>query len=352
MAMWMLGLKMLLTVVMAPLPVDVSWVPPLQIGVRVPALLPEPTDRALVRRPWCDFGLHAQRRGQLAPGMDPVFRRLSPQAKTVLNTNRELALNPADYTGPKTAETHLLELLKTPDGPPLARTLLQDQQPVMLGIGLRMARQLVAQHPRLAAFATGYLAIADPQLALEAMEVHMAAECDTAVQYGMDGFKHPSEAVQIATLRRVFELAQNHDDLRLPGRILAWMREGYGSPLARVVALRMATQLGWLSSATDAEVLTGDKQDAVAGEAMVLLAMTQPVLTEGKLAKWLKEKSPIRRAGALRAFAQVNVYRPDVTDKLLRPLLEDRTVVTDAVTGEKRTLGDLAEAAMRYLEGM
>lgn len=332
------------------LAVDTSWVPPLTVGIRAPAFLPEATDRALVRRPWCDFGRHAQRRAKGLPGMDAVFRRPSGESRQALAVIRERIVTPDDYKTRSQAEKDLTTLLKTMDGPALYKTLSQDENRDVLAIATRAAVPIVAQHPRLAAFVTGMLAAPDPELALAAMELHLAAACDTPVQYGMDGFTHPSEAVQMSTLHRVWELSQKFEDLRLPNRVLQWVIEGRGTPRSRVTAVRIAAMLGSQSAFNAAQTLLADKNDAVAAEALVIVAQLQPNLAEARIPKWLRDKSPVKRAAAVRAMMAAMPDRQDLVDKWLMPLAHDTAVVPDlyGINGGPRTVADLVAEALRY----
>ena len=331
--------------------VDLSWLPPLTVGARSPAFLAQPTDRALVRKPWCDFGRHAQRRAAGAVGTDPIFRRPSAEAKQALAAIREELLNPADFRVREAAETKLATLLATDDGPAIYKGLAQDQSVYMQTIAARGAKAQVRAHPRLAAFATGLLAAADPALALAVVELHLNAICDTPVQYGVDGFKHPDERVQLATLREVYRISREMENLRLPDRVLAWMLEGRGSARARVVALRMTNALGWQSAWTAVLALSADKNEHVAAEAFVVACSLQPGWANTRVPKWLKDKSPVKRAAAIRGFVAAFPDRADLVQTWLHPLASDKALVPDpyGVNGGPRVVSDLvaqAEAAV------
>lgn len=354
MANWLMGLVVLALThnpVVSP-DVDLSWVPTPTAGVRLPALTRETTDRALVRKPWCDFGKHAQRYSKGGNGADAVFRRPSAEARATLNEIRESILNPTDYASPAAAEARFGQLAQTVDGPALIRLTIQDADPRIERMALRASKLVVALQPRLAAFATGYLTSADPELAIAAVDMHFASGCDTAAQYALDGFRHPLESVQLATLRAVYEFSRNHENLRLADRILQFIAEGKGTPRARFVALRLFGHLGLESTAVPIEALLTDKQDAVAAESLATLAIVSPGLAEKYLKKWLKDKSPLKRAGAMRAIAQVYASRREVAEPLLRPLLNDTTPLPDAfglAAAPGKTLGEVARAALAYI---
>lgn len=332
---------------------DLSWVPPPSVGMRLPALTPEPTDRALVRKPWCDFGHHAQRFSTPGAGPDFVFRKLSPPARTALQEIRDAITNPNDYKAAAEAEARFDRLVLTADGAALVRLTLLDPNPRIELMALNAAKLIAALEPRLAAFATGYLASADPELAAAAVETHFASGCDTAALYALDGFGHPDERVQLATLRAAFNVSRNHENLRLVDRIAALMASGKGTPRARIVALRVLGRLGAVATSNYVETLLKDKDDAVAGEALATLAVLQPERAGVQATKWLKDKSPQKRAGALRAFAQAYAGRQDLAEKLIRPLMQDTTPLADPLgvgEGAGKTLGDEARAALDYIE--
>jgi hypothetical protein len=332
--------------------VDVSWVPPATVGMRLPAMTAQPTDRALVRKPWCNFGRHAQRFAVTGAVPDIVFRKPTQQARTELNQIRENITNPENYKSASEAEARFNKLVRTTDGPAMVRITLLDSDERMELLGLKAAKAIVALQPRLAAFATGYLSVKDPALATAAVELHFASECDTAVLYGLDGFRHPDEGVQLATLRMVYLTTQNHENLRLVDRIAALLADGVGTPRARVAALRVMARVGALATSNYAEALLKDKDDVVAAEALATLAVLQPARAGLYATKWLKDKSPQKRAGALRAYAQVFAVRQDLADTVIRPLMADPTPLADPSglnAGLGKTLGDVARAAVAYM---
>ena len=320
--------------------------------MRVPAFAPAVTDRALLRKPWCDFGKHAKRYSPGTPGPDVVFRRPSEEARTALHEIHEAIVDPTNYAAPAAAEARFAKWVQTIDGPALIRLTVQDPDPRMQLLSLKASRLIVARQPRLAAFATAYLSSADPALATAALEMHFASGCDTAAQYALDGFRHPDETVQLATLHAVYDASRSHENLRLGDRIAELMSQGRGTARARVVALRLFGRLGLESVAAYVEPLLKDKQDAVAAEALATLAILQPSIAEKYATKWLKDKSPLKRAGALRALAQIYAGRRDLAEPLLRPMLNDKTPVPDAfglAMAPGGTLGDVAQAALNYV---
>ena len=332
---------------------DLAWVPPPTAGIRLPALAPTPTDRALLRKPWCSFGHHAQRFATGGPSADVVFRRPSQVARAALNEIRENITNPDNYKSRPAAEARFNELVRTVDGPALVRITLQDTDARIQLMALKATTAIVALQPRLAAFATGYLGVKDPQLAGAAVELHFASDCDTAVIYALDGFRHPDEGVQLTTLRLVLKASQDHENLRLADRIAALVAQGVGTPRARVVALRILGQLGTLATANQVEGLLKDKDDRVAAEALATLAVLQPESAAKLLTKWLKDKSPLKRAGALRAFAQVHGTRRDLAENVIRPLTRETTPLPDTLgvgVGPGKTIGEVARAALAYME--
>ena len=355
MAAWLTGL-MWLALTNNPVALqsaDLSWIPLATAGMRAPALAREATDRRLLRKPWCDFGRHAQRVGKLQDGVDVVFRRPSAEARTALNEVIESLQNPNDYKARATAEARFTQLAQTVDGPGLLRIALQDADPRVELMALKASRLVMGRQPRLVAFATPFLGAADPQLAIAAVETHFASGCNTAAQYALDGFRHPDEGVQLATLKSVYAATRTHEDLRLADRIGDLVVQGHGTPRTRTIALRLLGRLGLEAASTNVEALLTDKQDAVAAEALATLAILQPGAAEKRLGKWLKDKSVVKRAGALRAFAQVYASRLDLAEKVLRPLLSDATPLPDPLgvgVGPGRTLGEVARAALAYVE--
>ncbi len=355
MAAWLIGLVWL---ALTDNPValqnaDLSWVPPPTAGMRAPALAPVATDRQLVRKPWCDFGRHAQRAGKGTNAADVVFRRPSAQSRTALNAIREAIQNPDDYKATGAAQARFEQLAQTIDGPGLLRITFQDTDARVQLMTLKATRLVVARQPRLVAFATAYLGATDPQMAIAAMEAHFASGCDTAAQYGLDGFRHPDEGVQLATLKQVFEVTRQRENLRLIDRIADLVAQGVGTPRARVIALRLVGRLDDEAASAAVESLLKDKNDAVAAEAFATLAILQPGLAEKRLGKWLKDKSPLKRAAALRAFAQVHANRRDLAEKVLRPLLADPTPIPETLgvaAAPGKTLGAVAQAALNYIE--
>ena len=355
MAAWLTGLVWLALTnnPVALQSMDLAWVPPPSAGVRVPAMARVATDRGLVRKPWCSFGRHAQRTSSAANGPDVLFRRLSPEVRSALSEIHEAILNPSDYSARATAVARFAKLVQTVDGPALIRTTLMDTDARVQLMALKAAQLIVARQPRLAAFATGYLGAGDPQLSMAALDLHFASGCDTAAQYALDGFRHPDEGVQLTTLRLVYAYSRDHENLRLADRIGEFVAQGKGTPRARVVALRILGRLGVSATTSYVEALLNDKQDAVAAEALATLAILQPGAAEKLLGKWLKDKSPLKRAGALRAFAQVHASRRDLAEKVLRPMLNEATPVVDVYgvgAAPGRTLGEVAHAALDYIE--
>lgn len=352
MAGWLTGLVWL-ALSAAPQPVDLTWVPAPSVGLRLPALAAQPTDRALVRKPWCNFGRHAQRWAKGSTTPDVVFRRPSTEARAALQEIHEAVLNPTDYTSRDAAEARFQKLVQTVDGPALIRITLQDTDTRMQLMSLRAAKLIVARQPRLAAFATGYLGSPEPELAIAATEMHFASGCDTAVLYALDSFRHPDENVQLALLHLILQASQERENLRLAERIGSFIAEGKGTPRTRVIALRLLGRLGVEAATTDVERMLNDKQDAVAAEALATLAILQPGAVEKRIGKWWKDKSPHKRAAAMRAFAQVYPTRLDLAEKQLRPMVNDTTPLPDAfgvAMGPGKTLGDLARAALSYVQ--
>ena len=268
MVAWLLGVAML-ALNLGPVTdpgVSLQWVPPPTAGVRLPAMAETATDRVLVRKPWCDFGRHAQRFSKGFTGVDLVFRKPSVPARNALNAIRDSIMNPQSWSSPGLAEKEFARLAATSDGPALIRLTLVDTDARIQLLGLTASLPVVAKHPRLAAFATAYLGAPDAKLAQAAVEMHFATGCDTAALYALDGFRHGDERVQLTTLRLIYEASRNHENLRLIDRIGEFISQGKGSPRARVVALRVIGQLGTESVSNYVEKLLTDKQDAVAAE--------------------------------------------------------------------------------------
>ncbi len=355
MVAWLLGVAML-ALNLGPVTdpgVSLQWVPPPTAGVRLPAMAETATDRVLVRKPWCDFGRHAQRFSKGFTGVDLVFRKPSVPARNALNAIRDSILNPQSWSSPGLAEKEFARLAATSDGPALIRLTLVDTDARIQLLGLTASLPVVAKHPRLAAFATAYLGAPDAKLAQAAVEMHFASGCDTAALYALDGFRHGDERVQLTTLRLIYEASRNHENLRLIDRIGEFISQGKGSPRARVVALRVIGQLGTESVSNYVEKLLTDKQDAVAAEALVTLAILQPGKVEKRLQKWLSDKSALKRAAAIRAFAQVHANRRDLAEKYLRPLQNDTTPVPDFFgirMAPDQQIGEIARSALRYIE--
>ena len=349
---WLLGTLLALAIPVQPPAPDLSWLPAATTGVRLPALQRDVTDRGVARRRWCDFGRHAQRLAKVPPALDPVFRKPSSETRRALQEIRDSLANPDDYTAPQQAEARLRALVATAEGPPLLRVLLQDPQPRLQLLALRLGAAVVAAHPRLAAFATPYLNVADPERAAAAVELHVRSGCDTAALYALDGFRHPSEAVQLTTLRLVWEVSQSHENLRLADRISQFLVQGHGTPRSRVAALRVLGRLGWLSAGTDVEPLLRDRQPAVAAEALVTLAIVQPGRAERVLLKWLRDPTALKRAAAVRAFAQVFAHRVDLAEKHLRPLIADVAPLPPDLgqTAKPQRVRDVVEEALAYIE--
>jgi len=324
-----------------------AWPPPMVVGMRLAAQSSAP------RRVWCDFAAHAKARSVVKYAQDPLFRKLAPEPQAAFDEVRKalIAAKPGTKAH-RAAETALQNLLLGPDASGMARVALSDAESKVFVPALRFACAVAPGEPRIIGFAGQHLKSKDPQVVLAAATLLFAANCDSPLDYVLDALENDDAAVQTGVLQLVFRSALDHTTSPTLARVAQWLDAGGGTTATRVLALRILGVLAWQPTVGILERLTKEAEPAVAGEALASLAVLGAAMP-ATVQAFLTDPSPLRRAGAIRAIAQMDAMRPERVRAQVTPLLSDKAPVTDAAaTGKDKppTVGELAQRALDYAE--
>lgn len=325
-----------------------TWPAPMRVGS---ARGVTSASKATIRRKWCNYGLHTQRLQPLPLAQDAVFRRPTPASRQALRSlvERVVALAPGRPIAAHT-QAAMTALMRSSDGPTLARISLQHKDPRVRLLAARSATVVVRRHPRLAGFAMERIPDADPDLAIAVMRCLMAARCDTPAVHATDGLEHKDRRVRAATIDAVLRSAAAWSDIGLMGQLLQHVGSSELDPLLRATVARGMAELGWLPAGPLLAKLAQDPDPRVRGEALVALAAVQRHFDRKLLHKALKSKDAVLRAAAIRAAPLALAGRRSLATSLLSPLVGDSTRVLDPLAVSKATtVGALAQLALEGL---
>jgi HEAT repeat protein len=206
----------------------------------------------------------------------------------------------------------------------------------------------MAANPRLAAMMLEHLKHPDPAVARAAVRLVFATGCDAPVQYGMDALRHADESVQLTVLQEVGTAMRHRTDIGLPDKVMAWLEAGEGKPRARLAALRMLAELGWLPATPGLERLARGPQPDESAEALAALAVVAPTRAAKLMTAWLSDRQPVRRAAAARAVVEVMALEPARAAAALQPLLADGARGADPLQ-PATTVGEVARRALAWV---
>lgn len=299
----------------------------------------------------CDFAAVSAKSQGLAMQDDPLWRPPPPDVKAKLGEARK-ALMGQKVRGSE-AERQLLALLNGAWGLTLGRMAVQDKDPLVATITLEALLPHAAAEPRLASLALVHTTAPEVERAVAAVHLMGASRCDSALLFVLDALGHNDPRVGIAAAEAVYAAGPALGDGGVQQRMLAWVQKREGKSSVRVAALRVVGELGYLAAGNDLVALASDPDAAVAAEALAALGRVAPLRAEPLLNAALQSKQPLLRAGGIRAAARALSMKPSTAQKLLQPLLADRTALVDPVYPDRPalTVGAVAEAALAHIRG-
>ena len=330
----------------APLDDPNAWPPPMLVGIRYPLHLNRP------RLTWSRIAAYAKSKGSAKVAQDPLFQPASADVTAAFADVRKTLLAAKPGSAAQTAaESKLVTMLHDSDALAVARLAFADTNVSVLRPALRGAVALMAREPRLVGFVTQHLKNADADVVLAAATLVFAAGCEEPLEYALDALERKDTTIQTGILHLAYRAGLDHPNSPFVSRLPEWLAAGDGTTATRVLALRILGLLSWGPGIATVTQLTHDTDPAVAGEALMAMALITGGAPPATVKAFLADASPLRRAGAIRAVTQAEAMHPERIIAQVTPLLGDTAAVLDPVAPSRNkppTVADLARLALDY----